>query len=214
MNGRDPGGTGIGNDHAGGAQYGDTAENSQARIHGPLRHLFTVRHGNFHIQISRHPCIARQTRQLGGHHGAGHRIDRRLPDRDRQAGLGHGADAVAGQKTYAAAVTGALTHAGMDHRAVGDVRVVARVLFHRRHGHAVAKLLPRETERDDPAARQVYFHRIRENSGQQGAIGRLGRRRGACPRGPSAPQGRFACRSRHKNLLIAYLPCNRHGSTL
>ena len=42
------------------------------------------------------PCKRRRLGDRGAHHGARHRIDRRLPRRDRQAGAGHRADALSG----------------------------------------------------------------------------------------------------------------------
>ncbi|MNR05815.1 hypothetical protein D3C85_1218630 [compost metagenome] len=60
------------------------------------------------------------------HHLARYRVDRRLADRQHQAGPRDGADTAAGNKTHAG--FGAQAHLAVEQGAVGYVRVVAGVL--------------------------------------------------------------------------------------
>ena len=80
-----------------GAEDRDAADDAEPRVPGVLRHLLAAGDGDGDRRHRRPRHAPRAISSHGlGHHPPRHRIDRRLADRDRQARLGHRADAAAG----------------------------------------------------------------------------------------------------------------------
>ena len=129
MDRRDPGGAGIGHDHAGGAEDRQPAENAEPRIQGLGRELFAVRNGDLDLDVAGAAMRARNLGDAFAHHLARHGIDRRLSRRHRQPRQGHGADARPRLECHAASGR-AVPHRGQHQRAMGHVGIVAGILDH------------------------------------------------------------------------------------
>ena len=114
--------------------------------------------------------------EIGADHRARRGIDRGLADRQRQAGPGHRAHAFASSENYSRAGRRE-THGRDDQRAMGDVRIVARVLDDAGAGEIGAEFMGGEDEFRPQALWQRDRNRIGKSAGQQRFEGRLARRR-------------------------------------
>ena len=101
-----------------------------------LRHLLAVGHRDLDLEIG---ALARHLGDGLSDHLARHGVDRRLADRDRQAGPRHLADAFAAPEGHAGAGLAA-PHRGNDQRAMRDVGIVAGILDDAGHRRAVAQV--------------------------------------------------------------------------
>ena len=176
--------------------------------------------GDFDCRVRRHAEFRRGLLDRLPHHGAGDGVDGRLARRQRQAGARHHADAGPGRKADARSRRRA-AHAGADQRAMGDVRIIARVLHHAGLGIVRAARKIRQGEGDARPARQADLHRIgRLAAGDERGEGRPRRRRGAGARGPAAAQRRLfrrvravrrVCHGGHINRILSSRHCARVG---
>ncbi len=123
----DPGGAGIGDDDAGGAQDRQTADDAEATVQRPLRELRAAGYRQLDNSVR---GAAEQVGDLGkrrADHGARDGVDRRLPRRHRQAGARYRADASACPEDDAAVRRGE-AYGRDDQGAMGDVRIVPGIL--------------------------------------------------------------------------------------
>ena len=127
MDGVDPGGAGIGDDDAGGAEDRKAADHAQARIQRPLGDLLSAWNGDFHRDIHRLANSSAASRTASRIIARGHGVDRGLARRNGKAGPRHGADARTRAEGDAASKCPA-RHARNDERAMRHIGVVARVL--------------------------------------------------------------------------------------
>ena len=127
--------------------------------------------------------------EIGADHRARGRIDRRLADRQRQAGPGHSPDAFASLEAHACA-WGRAAYGRDDQRAMRDVRIVACVLDDPGAGEIGAELLRGEGEFRPQALRQCDRNRVGKPAGQQRFEGRASRASGAGAGGPAALERR------------------------
>ena len=190
VDGVDPGGAGIGDDDPGRAEDRQAAEDAEPRIHRLFRQFLAAGNGNLDLDIA--GCIVglRDFGDGGGDHLPRHRVDGRLARPDRQARLGHRADAGTGPETQPAFGP---AYRGLDQCAMGHVRVVAGILDDCGRRRVRREFLARQHERGTVAARQRDRHRVFEGSGQQGGIGRLGGCRGAGAGRPAALERSVGC---------------------
>jgi hypothetical protein len=134
--------------------------------------------------------------EIGADHRARGRIDRGLADWQRQTGPGHRANAFAGLKAQARA-SRREANSRYDQRAMGDVRIVARVLDDPGAGEIGAELMGGEGEFRPQALGQRDGNGIGKTAGQQRFEGGASRACRAGAGGPAAPQGRGAFRLGH-----------------
>ena len=134
--------------------------------------------------------------EIGADHRARRGIDRGLADRQRQAGPGHRPDAFARLEAHARALRRE-TNGRDDQRAMGDVRIVARVLDDARAGETGAEFVGRERELRPQALRQRDRNRIGKLAGQQRFEGGARRPAGAGAGRPAALERRAAFRLGH-----------------
>ena len=136
------------------------------------------------------PCRSRDFREIGLDHRARRRVDRGLARRKRQSGPRHRADALAGLEAQSGAWARE-AHGRHDERAMGDVRIVARVLDDAGAGKIGPKLMGREREFGPQALRQRDRNGVRKGAGQKRFEGRARRAARAGAGRPPAPQGRL-----------------------
>ena len=152
-----------------------------------LGELFAAFDGDLHLDVGAAGMGCCDFLDSRLNHPARRRVDGRLSRWDRQAGQRHHAHTRTGAENDTAA-GGAETDGRADQRAVGHVRVVARVLDDAgRGGVAVARRFRQGKTGAEPA-RQRYLHRIEELAGDKRGKGRLGRRRRAGAGGPPPAQ--------------------------
>ena len=192
---RDPGRAGIGHDDARRPQDRQAADDAQAPVHGAAGEDLAVLHRHLHDDVRGLAGAGRRLTDRLADHGAGHRVDGGLADRDGKAGTGHSADARARAEDDALAGFGA-ADAGADQRAVRHVRVVARVLDHAGRRPAFTLIGPGQRESRRLAAGQGHGHRIGELAGEQRLAGRARGGGGAGARCP-APAQRLAVSARN-----------------
>src|SRR6202012_3862835 len=75
VDGGDPGGAGVGDDDAGGAEDGEAAEDSQTGIHGLLGDLFAVGDGDFDDDVAPGGEALCDFGDGVAHHGSRHGVD-------------------------------------------------------------------------------------------------------------------------------------------
>ena len=177
------------------AQHREAALDAEPGVGGSCRQRLAIPDADLDLEIRRRAVILRDGGEIGGDDGARPRIDRRLADRERQAGERDRADAGAGQEADARTGRGR-AHARAHQRAMRGVRVVAGVLL---HADPLAGLGEREGGAEP--ARQRDRHRVRQASGQQAFARRPRRRRRAGPRGPASSQCRHAGGSIASNVM-------------
>ena len=117
---------------AAGAQNRQAAQNSQSRIHGFQCQRFAVADVDGYFKPPGVIAITCQLQQVIGDHFARHRVDRRFSHGQYQTGPGDGAYALASHEDDARG--GDQTHLRVQQRAMGHVRVVARVFQGARFG--------------------------------------------------------------------------------
>ncbi len=129
-----------GPDNAGGAEDGQPADHAQPPVQGLFRKYLAVAHKNTHFDA---PFTGAALDQGLGHgradHPPRHRVDGRLAHCHRQAGLGdhaHARTVPEHDRLTPRFVQPA--RLGTDLRAVGHVRVIARILDHRGQAGAEA----------------------------------------------------------------------------
>ena len=183
MDGRDPGGTGIGDHHAGGAQDRQAAHDAEAAVQRAGRKRRAAGDRDRDLSV----------RQAGGEqggrdHGARHRVDRGLSGRQRQARARDGADPLARPENDAAPCVEA-TDGGAHQGAVGDVGVVAGILHHARLRGVARMMLLGQREVGSATSWEGDRHGIGERAAAHDCgRGRRGRGCRARPRRPAAPQ--------------------------
>ena len=123
----DPGRARIGHDDAGRAEDREAADDAEAPVGGALGDLLAAGDRDLDNRVDADAEPRRDLLEIGVDHRARRRIDRRLADGERQAGPRHRADAFAGLEAQARARRRE-AHGRHDQRAMGDVRIVARVL--------------------------------------------------------------------------------------
>ena len=183
----DPGGAGIGHHDARRAEHREPADDAEARVPGAQRQRLAAGDGEGDTHVARPAMRGDDIGHGGADHLARHRVDGRLAGRQRQAGLGDGADARAGPKDDAGARR-SRRDAREDERAVRHVRVVARILDDAGLGPALAERLSRKREGRRLAARQGDGDGVGEAAGDEGGHSGLGRGGGAGPRRPAVAQ--------------------------
>ncbi|CAM5382919.1 hypothetical protein SANTM175S_00348 [Streptomyces antimycoticus] len=154
-----------------------------------VERAIAVVHRDLDLDVAGAAVPGRDRGDVVAHHLAWHGVDGRFADRERQPGPGHRADARTGPEDHSAAGRQG-PYRGPDQRAMGHIRVVARVLDDRGHGMVRRQLLGRERERGPLPLGQFDGHRIGEIRAQQRGV--RGRRRGGRtrPGGPAVPQPR------------------------
>ncbi len=120
-------------------------------------------------------------------HLTGNRVDGGLADGQRQAGAGHDADA-GPRPEHDALPCRRGTHGRHDQRAVGHVRIVARVLDDAGARAVARAFMQRQREGRARAAGKPDLDRVRERAGDPARVGRLGGGGGAGSGGPAAAQ--------------------------
>ena len=113
---------------AGGAEHGQTALDSQARVEGALCKLRAGRNADLDAQAAVVVAIMSDGLDLAGNHLARHAVDRRRPDRLVEALARHATHALAAVNLDSRLIR--IRHVRHDERAVGDVGVVAAILAH------------------------------------------------------------------------------------
>jgi len=152
--------------------------------------VFAARNRNLDDHVARRAVKAGGLANRRFDHPAGNRIDRRFSGRQRQARAGDSANALSGAERHARSRR-AVRHARDDQRAMGDVRVVARILDDSCAREVLAKLLEREREARPRAARQGNGDRLGELASQQRLIGCANGGCGAGAGRPALAQMRF-----------------------
>ena len=183
------------------------SDNAEARVERALGHLRAIRHGDLDLEIG---VLARDLANGLGDHFSRHRIDGRFARRDRQAGARDQADALASRVGDARAGFAGPDSRG-DHRAVGDVGIVAGILDDGRSRGAVAKIGTGEREGDAAARRQRDFDRIGEIAMKQRSRRRLGGRGRAGASGPAALEGPILGSIFFHRPIYRTGPVARHG---
>ncbi len=186
VDGVDPGGAGEWHHDAGGAQDRQPADDPEAAVQRALGQALAARHRDRHLGVGCH--AAQHFGERVADHPARHRVDRGLAGRQRQAGAGHGADPLAGPEHHPRAGR-QRAHARPHQRAVGDVGVVAGVLYDAGLGPVVGAGAAGQRERGGLAAGQDDLHRVREDAVRQRRERRLRRCGGAGAGGPAAAEG-------------------------
>jgi len=189
IDGMNPGRAGIRDDDSGRAQDRKAADDAQTRAERARRQGLSARNRDLHLDVESVTCTS-DFRDRFADHLTRHWIDRGFARRNRQAGTRHRADAFPGSEDNTGAWRGFSD--GREHqRAMGHVRVVAGILDDA--GGGGMSVLPREGKRERGALafRQSHFHGIRKFPGEQRRVGGLGRRSGACARGPTSAQRRI-----------------------
>jgi hypothetical protein len=205
----DPCRAGEWNDDSGRAEDGDPAEDTEPRVQGFFRQQFTTGDGDLHLQIchgSRHFSDRR------GNHLPGNWIDGGLPDRQRQACPRYRAHSLAGSEGDAR--TGApFSYRADDKGAVGDVRVIARILDHAGSSKPFFALFHGKRKGRPLPSRQRHLDEPRKLAPKQRLTGSLAGRSRTGSRRPAAAQvlafdihDRFynwAGRDRHRQKVSA-----------
>ena len=182
-----PGRGGERPDDAGGAEDRDPAEDAEPGVGGLAGHAFAVGDGDDHGDAL---CAEVDGLADGlGDHRAGNRVDGRAAEFEPEARLGDHAHADAAVQFDARLLAPA--HRGGQPRAVGHVRVVARVLDHHRLGLVFAERAFVYGEADPLAIGQRDLHGVLDLAGVQRGSGRLGRGGRAGPGGPAGAQRRL-----------------------
>ena len=132
----------------------------------------------------------RDFREIGLDHRARRRVDRGLARLERQSGSRNRADALAGLEAQSGAWARE-AHGRHDERAMGDVRIVARVLDDAGAGKIGPKLMGRERKFGPEALRQRDRNGVRESASQKRFEGRARRAARAGAGRPPAPEGGF-----------------------
>ena len=179
---------GVRDDDSGGAEDGESAHDAEARVPGVLCQFLAVGDGQRDDDISRAAVGCGDLADDLVHQTSRHRVDRRFSGRNRQSGLGDGADAVS-RFEHNSGAGRAVLDGGHDGCAVGDIRIVTRVLDDCGSGPAVAQFLASQGEGRGLAFGQNDADRIRKLPREQRGVGGFGRSGGAGSGGPAASQG-------------------------
>ena len=166
MDAVDPGGARIRHDYSRRAEDRQAANNAKPAVERMFGHFLAAGDGDFYLGIGRDAELSRGLRDILAHHGARNRIDRGLPDRERQAGPRDGPDPLAGLESHAGARRVDSTF-DKDQCAMGDVRVVARVLHDARLRIALSLGGLRKCEGYTPPARKRNLHRVGRQTAMQ-----------------------------------------------
>ncbi len=203
----DPGRAGIRHHDAGGAEDRQAAHDAQTPVEGLARRVprrrelrSRPRHRRLCARAATSSMAPRIMRRGTGLMAGSPGGIARPGTRDRaDARTGPEGDAAAGR---------AGPHGRHDQGAVGDVRIVARILDDPGAGRAGIAAAERQRKGDTLPARQGHLDRIGKFAGQQRRKRRLGGRRGAGPGGP-APAQRAIRRGRLDCHGVAYSPWRR-----
>ena len=175
----DPGGAGEGMDDAGGAENRQAAHDPEARVPSLLRQRLAA--GDRDLDLGRR---AAQLRNRLNHHLPRHGVDRRLARRHRKSAARDHAHTRPGAEADAVAP---FLDRGHHHAAMGDVRIIARILDDARPGPAWPQLFECERKARRFALRQSNRYGVREHAGAQCRKCRFRCRRCASARGPAPP---------------------------
>lgn len=141
----DPGRAGVGHHDARRAQDRDSAQDAQANVPRETCDLLTVVHRDRDLDVAGATVFRRHPRDVIPHHLAGNGVDRGLSDLEREPGECHRSHA-GPRLEHHPGPRGQQPYGGPHQGAVGDVRIVARVLDHACRGPSVAELLHRQRE--------------------------------------------------------------------
>ena len=180
------------------AEDRDPADNAKPRVPGFFRERCPARHRDFNGGIGSHAVIGSHIPNRTHHHLPWNGVDGRFAGRDRQPRLCHRADAFSRRERHTRA-GGTRAHGRDNHRAMRDVRIVARILDDASPGKVLARFFQGKRESRGLALGQADRHGVWEIAGQERSEGGLGRRRRTCAGGPAASQrGLFlVLQSRH-----------------
>ena len=192
-----PGRARIGHDDAGGAEDRQAADDAEPPVGGAQGDFLSARHRDFDHGVGADAEPLGDFGEIGADHRARRRIDGGLAGRQRQAGPGHRADALAGLENDPRARR-RQAHRRHDQRAVGDVGIVARVLDDGGAGEIVAQFMGREREFRPEALGQRDRNRVGKRARQQRLEGGARRAAGAGAGRPSAPQRRIGRSLAHR----------------
>ena len=184
-----PGRARIGHDDAGRAQDRQASDDAETPVGGALGDFFAAGDRDFDNGVDAGAMPLRDFREIGSDHRARRRVDRGLARLERQSGPRHRADAFAGLEAQSGAWARE-AHGRHDERAMGDVRIVARVLDDAGAGKIGPKLMGREREFGPQALRQRDRNGVGKGARQKRFEGRARRAARAGAGRPPAPQGR------------------------
>ena len=190
MDGMDPGGAGIGDDNSGGAKDGEPAHDAKTAVQRARGQSLAVGYGNFDRDVTGGGVLCGEGSDGGGDHLAWDWVDGGLAGRDGEARAGNRADAGAGTENYAGAGW-RQSDGDADKCAMGNIRVVSRILHHRNGGGGAGLRPFGEGEGSGFSAGESDFHRVREMAGEDRGVGSFGRRRRASAGRPAAAQRGF-----------------------